>query len=814
MNGPEDAVFRELLKALPRSGGTDRWDLADPYMRRHAVEHAARVGWPALMRLFSDGEFLINAEPRSILAALPPFRDELPGLTRRLLDVYCASLSWHQHVDIGARRQILALDARRLGHGDLAERIEISPGGRQPTWRCVWSTAENVSSSAGATMSGHGGGINAILVAGLVGTAVAITASADRTARIWDLRTGQARHVLLHTAPVDAVAVASVESRSIVLTGSDRLVWWDPQSGEPLGVLDTGSTVRQLAPAADGRVVLATGGGPVVVDLPRETRGVRAITVTAAGRQARYVAACRERDTRFGLSVTEGNAVSAFTLSDGAVLHRGVLRTADRITAQFVGDVGDQSIALFGHASGACTVVHAHTGTVLHTLHSPGATRLRGAVAALTVHASRDHWCAIVGHRDGTLRTWNLGSGELLRTTQAHAASITVITTHTVGGRRVLLTASEDDTVRTWDAETGEPRDVLAGHTSDVTATAAADVESRSIAVTGSKDCTVRTWDLRRERPSGAAEGHGNWVRAVALHREDGLLRAVTTCSDPYVRIFDAGTGRSLARLAVPERDFLQACAVFTHAQGAKIVAGGAGGVLAMWDYATRRQDVTLRMGSASINAVAVHAAADGRIRVIVGANDGTVARWEPYTGRRPDRLLVPSSREESVACLAIADGAHGPVVVTGHFDGGYRVVSLEDGRPLQRRSHSAAVKAVAAGEIDSMPSTATGDDTGLIRLRGLDDGVILRTLRGHRDAVRSLVFGELAGHQVLFSGSRDGTVRIWDPASGDQIDRIDLPDFVQTVAHEDGTLVVGYGREVSVFTTNQQQPPAPRGSD
>ncbi|MFI8520999.1 WD40 repeat domain-containing protein [Streptomyces sp. NPDC085481] len=814
MNGPEDVVFRELLKALPRSGETDRWDLADPYMRRHAVEHAARVGWSALQRLFSDGEFLINAEPRSVLAALPPFRDELPGPARRLLDVYCASLSWHQHVDSGARRQILALDARRLGHGDLAERIEIAPPGRQPTWRCVWSTADNVSSSAGVTMSGHGGGINAILVARLADTTVAVTASADRTARIWDLHTGQARHVLLHTAPVDAIAVASVEGRSIVLTGSDRLVWWDPLSGKPLGSLNTGNAVKQLAPASDGRIVLATGGGPVVVDLPRGTRDVHAITVTAAGRQARYVAACRERGTQFGLSVTAGNVVSAFTLSDGAVLHRGVLRTADRITAQFVGDVGDQSIALFGHASGACTVVHAHTGTVLHTLRALDTARLRDAVSTLTVHASRDHWCAVVGHRDGTLRTWNLGSGELLRTTQAHAASIAVITTHTVGRRRVLLTASEDDTVRTWDADTGDPRDVLAGHTSDVTAAVAADMESRSIAVTGSKDCTVRTWDLRRERPSGAPGGHGNWVRAITLHREDGLLRAVTTCSDPYVRIFDTDAGRPLARMAVPERDFLQACAIFTHNHRSKIVAGGAGGVLAVWDYATQRRDITLRTGSASINTVAVHTAADGRIRVIVGANDGIVARWEPYTGRQPDPLLFPSSRQESVACLAIADDAHGPVVVTGHFDGSYRVTSLEDGHPLQQQSQSEAIKAVAAGKLNSTPCTVTGDDTGLIKLRCLADGVVLRTLHGHSDAVRSLVFGELSGHPVLFSGSRDGTVRIWDPASGEQIDRIDLPDFVQTVAYEDGTLVVGYGREVSVFATTQQQPPTPRGSD
>ncbi|MFF3356777.1 WD40 repeat domain-containing protein [Streptomyces sp. NPDC002917] len=804
MNGPEEAIFRQLLNGLPQSGGIRRWDLAGPYLRRHAAEHAVRAGESALMQLFSDGEFLINAEPRAVAAALPPFRDDYPGPTRQILDAYCASLSWHLRVSARARRQILALDARRLGHRQLAERIEIGPGGTEPAWRCLWSTATNISASAGATMTGHAAGINDVLIADLPDTTLAITASADHTVRIWDLATGQARHVLLHTSPVAHVAATALEGRGIVLTASDRLVVWDPLSGEPLDYEDVGSTVRHLAPTEEGLVVLATGDGPLVVDLNRDSSRVR---VTGAGRQARYVAVCREGRVRFGLSVTEGNFVTAFTLPGGEVLHRHMPRKADRITAQAVVDVGDQSIAVLGHASGACTVAHAHTGMILHTLQDAalsGSRQTRGAVTAIGLHASRSGWRAVVGHRDGTLRTWDLHSGELLRTAQAHAGPITVVITDTVGGLRVLLTASEDDTVRTWDAETGRSRDVLAGHTSDVTTAATATVRGRPVAVTASKDLTVRTWDLRYERPMEDPAGHANWVRAIGLHREDERMLAVTTCSDPFVRILDAGTGEALTRLAVPERDFLQTCAVFTHDGRTKIVAGGAGGILALWDYGTREREATIRMGKTPVNAVAVHAPAERPIQVIAGANDGTIALWEPQTGQI-DRLLVPTSRNEGVACLTLAPGEHGPVIVSGHFDGTYRVSSLHHGFPRHRKRHATAVKAVAWSEIASAPCAAAGDDTGKITLRHLDSGATLRTLHGHRGPVRSLAFSELASLKVLISGSRDGTVRIWDPANGTQLDRIDLPDFVQTIAHRDGILAVGYGREVSVFTPNSR---------
>ncbi|MEV0850589.1 WD40 repeat domain-containing protein [Streptomyces sp. NPDC049954] len=806
----EEAVFRSLLAGLPRAYGAPRWDLADPYLRRHAAEHAARAGPELLVELLSDREYLVNADAWSVASALSPFRDAYPRMTRQILDVYCASISWHQRVGPRARRQILALDALRLGHRELAASMERMPGGAPLPWHCVWSTATNISASAGATMTGHAESINAMTVVDVGGTPMAVTGSRDRTARVWDLTQGRARHVLLHTAPVTCVATAEVHARPILLTGGDRLYQWDLLTGRPVSSVSVGSTLRQIAVDPSGLVVLATAGYPYMADLHAQPMIPR--PVPGAGRGVRFVAVCREGSDRFGLCVSEGSYLTAFTLPHGRVLHRTVPRrvaeSADRITAVSVKDIGDQTLAILGHASGACTVVHARSGTVLASLTHPGVPRgrpprmYRGSVDALAIQLTGSGWIAAAGHHDGTLRIWDLGSGESLGEVPAHAGPITEIAITSVENRSMLLTASEDDTIRCWDVETGTLilRDVLAGHTSDVIGAVPTTVENRPVAVTVSKDLTVRTWDLRSPRPPAELAGHPNWVRSLQLHRIAGHLYAVTTCRDPIVRVLDAVSGNVALELEEPEGRPLQTASVCTVDGATLIAAGGEQGAVNLWDSATRRLIDSDSIGSALINAIAVHVHPGGDLQIIVGANDGSVSVWHPNTSR-PVRLLSPPRRDAGIASLAVATMPSGAVIITGDFDGTYQALSLDSGRLMHRRDHPAAIKAMAIGDIAGTRCTAAGDDTGQIVLRNLSDATVLRTLHGHTAAVRSVAFSKVDHDEVLISCSTDGTVRIWDAATGAQIHRIDLPDFVQTVAYHDGALAIGYGREVSVFT-------------
>ncbi|AYF77193.1 NACHT domain-containing protein [Nocardia yunnanensis] len=59
--------------------------------------------------------------------------------------------------------------------------------------------------------------------------------------------------------------------------------------------------------------------------------------------------------------------------------------------------------------------------------------------------------------------------------------------------------------------------------------------------------------------------------------------------------------------------------------------------------------------------------------------------------------------------------------------------------------------------------TVAIGCDSGSVVIYGADTGRTLRTLHGHRDRTFAVAYTE----QVLVTGSADGTVRIWDAATG-----------------------------------------------
>ena len=56
-----------------------------------------------------------------------------------------------------------------------------------------------------------------------------------------------------------------------------------------------------------------------------------------------------------------------------------------------------------------------------------------------------------------------------------------------------------------------------------------------------------------------------------------------------------------------------------------------------------------------------------------------------------------------------------------------------------------------------------------------------LFTLRGHTDAVRSVCYNQ--DDTQLVSGSWDGTIKIWDPATGAELHSISVGSPVYAVA-------------------------------
>jgi small GTP-binding protein len=110
----------------------------------------------------------------------------------------------------------------------------------------------------------------------------------------------------------------------------------------------------------------------------------------------------------------------------------------------------------------------------------------------LDVAVTPDGRRVISGSNDGTVRVWDLGTGQCLATLENHIDFVWGVAV-TPDGRRVI-SGSDDGTVRVWDLETGQCLATLEGHTGGVDDVAVTPDGRRVIS--GSDDKTVRVWDL------------------------------------------------------------------------------------------------------------------------------------------------------------------------------------------------------------------------------------------------------------------------------------------------------------------------------
>ena len=189
-----------------------------------------------------------------------------------------------------------------------------------------------------------------------------------------------------------------------------------------------------------------------------------------------------------------------------------------------------------------------------------------------------DGQCAVSASGDGTLRLWDLESGQTLRTLEGHAIWVEAVAV-TSDGRRTVST-SEDGTLHLWDMEGSQILRTLEGHTNGVRALAVTGDGRR--AVSASEDGTLRLWDLESGQTLRVFEGHPGAVRAVAV-TPDGR-RVVSASDDGTLRLWDLGTGQTLCPLeghakqgipvvidlvAFPTVELMEAAAVaaFTEAQ-------------------------------------------------------------------------------------------------------------------------------------------------------------------------------------------------------------------------------------------------------
>ena len=338
-----------------------------------------------------------------------------------------------------------------------------------------------------ACLRGHGNALTSAVFSP-DGTRI-VTASSDKTARIWDAASGaEIARLTGHGSSVTSAAFSPDGTRVVTASSDKTARIWDAASGAEIACLSGHqSSVTSAAFSPDGtQIVMASASWDKTAAIWDAASG--APIARLSGHQQRVASAAFSPDGTRIVTASEDNTVRIWDAATGAEL------------AHWGGAFWRKSIA---------------SRKVTSAAFSPDGTRVAMAFA------------------DKTATIWDGTSGsQMNRGWHTRAVNSTRFSPDS----RLVVTASSDKAARIWDAATGNEKFRLQGHEDEVNSAAFSPDGTRI--VTASDDKTVRIWDTASGAEIACLTGHERGVKFAAFS-PDGT-RIVTASSDKTARIWDA----------------------------------------------------------------------------------------------------------------------------------------------------------------------------------------------------------------------------------------------------------------------------------
>ena len=566
-----------------------------------------------------------------------------------------------------------------------------------------------------------------------------VTASYDKTARVWNAASGQLLATLQgHTDRVRN-AEFSPNGERIVTASEDKTARvWNAANGQLL-------------------VILQGHTGPVE-NAAFSPDGQRIVTVSATlDRTARvWNAASGQLMTTLQMQSPSGTVVSAVFSPDGQRI----------VTASYNG-----TALVWNAASGQLlSTLQGHTGYVENAVFSPDGLRIVTASADKTARVwnatSGQLLATLQGHTDRvesavfspngerivtasadtTARLWNAANGQLLATLPGHSKTVWSAVFSPDGQR--IVTASADTTARVWNAANGQLLATLQGHTRTVNSGVFSPDGKRI--VTASDDTTARLWNVAASvQLLTALQGHTDVVRSAEFSPD--AKRIVTASDDKTARLWNAANGQLLTTLKGHTGPVESA--VFSP-DGERIVTASDDTTARVWNAANGQLLATLQGHTDTVwSAVFSHDA-----QRIVTAGDKTARVWNAANGQ----LLATLQGHSDIVGRA-AFSPDGQRIVTASEDKTARLWNAGNGQLLATLQGHSDIVFAAVFSADGQRIVTAGDDE-TARVWNVS-GELLTTLQGHTGRVIIAVFS--ADGQRILTASFDKTARVWNAANG-----------------------------------------------
>ena len=404
----------------------------------------------------------------------------------------------------------------------------------------------------------------------------ALTGSRDKTAILWDAKTGnQLRAFAGHLRPVSSVAFSPDNKQ--VLTGSSdgAAILWDSKSGQRLVTIPprpdppnlASKFMRETVPC--GPVAFSPVAGQLVVggSLWDAKTGQRleilekskVWSLAAAPPSNQLVIGAQRRSPHVSLwdasskrllrtfdpAIFHENSESEFCASAALSPDGKQMFVAYRDTQWLNKDEAEDNIAFLWDAdSGKIlrrilggrlgrqfpqkarpNVPNSHNGPITSVAFFPDGKKL------------------LTGSRDWTAIVWDAVTGKKLRTFPGHTQEVSSVAVSPDGQR--ILTGGCDSTAIIWDVDSGQKLHTLRSNNGRVSSVAISGDGKRL--ATGSEDSTAALWDMRMGQKVHSLHGHTQSLESLIFNPDGTNL--LTASLDATAMMWDAVTGQNVHTL-------------------------------------------------------------------------------------------------------------------------------------------------------------------------------------------------------------------------------------------------------------------------
>ncbi len=569
----------------------------------------------------------------------------------------------------------------------------------------------------------------------------AVSASNDKTLKVWDLNNGKLLHTLKgHTGRVSDVSITHDDSRAVSASNDKTLKVWDLNNGKLLHTLQ-GHAARINAVSItqdDSRVVSVSNDKTLKVwDLNNGK-----LLHTLQGHAARINAVSITQDNSRAVSASNDKTLKVWNLNNGKLLHTLEGHT-ERINAFSI--TQDDSRVVSVSSDKTLKVWDLSVGKFLHTLEGD-------AGSGSTVSITQNGLHAVSISNGGTLKVWDLLTGKLLRShndlDKISNVSITQDKVSITKDGNCAVSTSNGDTLKVWDLRTGKLLHTLKGHTGRVKAISITRDGNR--VVSASNDNTLKVWDIRDGNFLNTPQGHEGGVSMVLITKDS--QRAVSTSNGDTLKVWDLRIGGKLLHTLKGHTDAVRAFSVTEDSNRA--VSASNDETLKVWDLNNGRLLHTLKDHTGAVREVSV--TKDGQFAVSASEDD-TLKAWDLRSGRL---LHTWEGQRLSVPTVSITQDGNRAVSV--FRDGTFKVWDLASGELLRTLTVSGWIEKISITKDGQFAVSTSGGNT--LKVWDLRSGRLLHTLEGQRFQVSAFAITE-DGYYAVSASYR--TLRVWDLRNG-----------------------------------------------